>query len=196
MPVIHARGRAEAYEYMRLALGDCTFYGFDVEPVRRYSSPGSPVVTVYVARCPSTAESREFEFTADLAPDDAPDRLVYGFGPEPSKLIDAGQWVQVLFYYHTMVELQVKDLENGWPDPAGAEYLLDMIWRARAAAEEILKFIPEGADSPPDSAFWTEVGRKSRADFGDRSWRAKMQEYIDTYVQLEAILRERYSQGA
>ena len=71
-------------------------------------------------------------------------------GPEPSDLLDAGQW------------LQIADVTAGSvpDDEAEAGLALSL---ARAAVEEVIKFIPAGSLTVPDEAFWTDEGRDVRA---------------------------------
>ncbi|GAA3155994.1 hypothetical protein GCM10020001_094890 [Nonomuraea salmonea] len=72
-------------------------------------------------------------------------------GPEPSELLDAGEW------------LWVADLTAGnvpVDDEAEAHRTLSI---ATAAVEEVVKFIPPGADEVPDDGFWSQRGREMRA---------------------------------
>ncbi|MFC4529498.1 hypothetical protein [Sphaerisporangium dianthi] len=71
-------------------------------------------------------------------------------GPEPSRLLDAGEW------------LWVADLTAGSvpaDDPDAARQALAI---AVAAVEEVVKFVPPGAEEVPEGAFWTELGRQVR----------------------------------
>jgi hypothetical protein len=67
-------------------------------------------------------------------------------GPEPSQLLDAGEW------------LRVADLTTDDPPP-GEERHAGTI--AAAAIEEVLKFIPAGEDEVPITAFWTAGGMQA-----------------------------------
>ena len=70
-------------------------------------------------------------------------------GPEPSQLIDAGEWLWVADHVASSVP----------PDPEEGARALSM---ARAAVEEVLKFVPGGWDRVPDQGFWTERGLRVR----------------------------------
>ena len=52
---------------------------------------------------------------------------------------------------------------------------------ARAALEEVIKFLPDGADSVPDNAFWTERGRAVRDREPGRFRRARLAAVLDVY---------------
>ncbi|WP_248961046.1 hypothetical protein [Sphaerisporangium perillae] len=71
-------------------------------------------------------------------------------GPEPSQLLDAGEW------------LWVADLTAGnvpASDPDAARQALAI---AVAAVEEVVKFVPPGQEAVPAGAFWSELGRRVR----------------------------------
>ena len=73
-------------------------------------------------------------------------------GMDPSQLIDAGQFLRE----------SVCAVRRVVATPAPQN--LYWLGRAIACLEEVLKWIPEGEDGPPASAFFTEDGRR----FSDR----------------------------
>jgi hypothetical protein len=83
----------------------------------------------------------------------------FGSGDGPSRLVDAGQWL-----------LASRELAEdarvlmGSDDPSAA---YDRLRAAAAAVDEILKFVPPGADAVPDEAFWTDDGMTVRAGLPD-----------------------------
>lgn len=110
----------------------------DGEPVARYSGT-----------CPGCEAEREFLF--GLPEREAPPVRFPTFGgPEPSQLLDAGEW------------MWVADLTAGSvpaDEPREAEQALAI---AMAAVEEVIKFIPPGEDEVPERAFWSDRGRRVR----------------------------------
>ncbi|TWD84384.1 hypothetical protein FB561_5571 [Kribbella amoyensis] len=76
-------------------------------------------------------------------------------GPEPSELIDAGEWMAV-------ADRAAGSVPAG-ADLAGDQEAAVVLQVARAAVEEVLKFVPAGADAVPDNAFWTDDGQAVRA---------------------------------
>jgi hypothetical protein len=107
----------------------------------------SELVSSYVGVCPGCGAGREFLFglpDAEAAPGAFPD---FG-GPEASEILDAGQWLEIA-------------------DRAAADDGVDADRRlalARAAVEEVVKFIPLGEHVVPDDAFWTDEGLRVRAE--------------------------------
>lgn len=154
--VIHARTFSEAYEYM-LAVTDCA----EPATVTRVNVVGHEdgLAHTYAVDCASKGTHEEFTFTVDPEPDPAPQRLVFGYGTEPSRLIDAGQWYAV-FHHHAKAVSDAQERAGGvLPDLATARDLVGALERAWAAIEEILKFVPAGSDTIPGAAFWTDHGR-------------------------------------
>ncbi|MFI8521707.1 hypothetical protein ACIGEZ_28425 [Streptomyces sp. NPDC085481] len=99
--------------------------------------------------CAGCGTRRRFVFRLPgLAPQHA-DR--YG-GPEPSRIIDAGEWRMIALSY-------MSEAEEVRADPVRRKAMLE---ECLAAYQEMLKFVPPGADRVPDSAFFTEYGREIR----------------------------------
>jgi len=146
MPFAVARTRDEAHLYLDLhpcACGsvettwDSALVVADGEPANRYAGT-----------CAGCGTGREFWFglpEREVMPADYP---TFG-GPEPSQLLDPGQWRWV-------ADLTARDVPED--DPAEARRSLAV---ARAAVEEVVKFIPPGVDQVPGKAFWTEQGRQA-----------------------------------
>jgi hypothetical protein len=82
-------------------------------------------------------------------------------GPEPSELLDPGEWMTVA---------EVSADRDAGATKADLEY-------AAAAAEEVLKFLPPGsdvADAIPASAFHSPVGRDAYARMPERYTRGRL----------------------
>ncbi|MFC4584705.1 hypothetical protein [Sphaerisporangium corydalis] len=86
------------------------------------------------------------------------------FGDGPSELIDAGQWRVVSAGYARRT--MRNDLEFA-EDPGDPRHFQSVVtgWEsARDAAIEVAKFLPDGADAVPASAFWSEMGSAAHRD--------------------------------
>ncbi len=93
----------------------------------------------------------------------------YG-GPDPSQIIDAGEWrIVALHAMDRALRLRRqsggvrKMFHRGDPKPEIRQAFEESL----AAYQEVRKFIPPGADEVPDSAFFTEAGRRIRAQEPD-----------------------------
>jgi hypothetical protein len=93
-------------------------------------------------------------------------------GPEPSELLDAGEWLRV-------ADLAASEVPVGDRDAAAR-----VLSVAQAAVEEVLKFIPRGVDEVPADAFWTDDGRQVRDDEPGRFRLDRLLVVRDTYRQL------------
>jgi hypothetical protein len=91
------------------------------------------LVAVYAGNCPGCGRARRFEFAlvGDLVASHQ-----FG-GAVASTLIDAGQYLAA----------------------ADSAARTDHLQRAVAALDEVLKFVPAGADRVPESALFTDDGR-------------------------------------
>jgi hypothetical protein len=93
--------------------------------------------------------------------------VVFG-GPEPSELLDPGEW------------LVVADLAaNRAPAADQADFAL-----AAAAIDEVLKFIPDGADEVPEAALRGGTGREAYAREPGRFRRRRLEAVAAAYRDL------------
>lgn len=155
------RTNAEAHVYMDQRPCTCGDIEFDRQSA--VMSDGGVLCGRYFGTCRTCGTAREFIF--ELPPTQRPlgGQVEYG-GSEPSRLLDAGEWMAVSEYY--------AKLEPGLPED------LDV---ARAALEEVIKFLPDGADSVPDSAFWSERGRAVRDREPGRFRRARLAAVLEVH---------------
>jgi hypothetical protein len=96
----------------------------------------------YHGICRHCGAAREFTFQMPTEPRLPTDQVSFG-GPEPSELIDPGEWYAVAS-------------RAAGREAAAREDLL----MAAAALDEALKFVPDGADGVPAKAFRTDDGRE------------------------------------
>ncbi|WP_328999352.1 hypothetical protein OHA18_33525 [Kribbella sp. NBC_00709] len=142
-----ARTRDEAQLYLELhPCPDCG--SVDAPWEQALVEIDGELVSSYAASCPGCDAEREYLFGLP-----ARETPVHGWptfgGPEPSELLDAGQWLDVADSAAAEVPA----------DPAEAGKVLAV---AQAAVDEVIKFVPAGADDVPEDEFWTPEGRAVR----------------------------------
>ncbi|GAA4231718.1 hypothetical protein FHR32_004134 [Streptosporangium album] len=127
----------------------------------------------YAGTCDGCGAEREFLFGVPERPVIPAGYPAFG-GREPSRLIDAGEW------------LWVADLTAGnvpADDRAEAHRTLSV---AAAAVEEVVKFIPPGEEEVPDDGFWSERGQQVRAAEPGRFQLDRLLVVRNTYRDLAA----------
>ncbi|MEU4326091.1 hypothetical protein [Nonomuraea dietziae] len=165
-----ARTRDEAHLY--LDLHPCKECG-SVETAWSHAlvTVEGELASRYAGDCEECGAAREFLFGLPQRPV-MPDGYPTFGGPEPSQLLDAGEW------------LWVADLTAGnvpVNDQAEARRSLSI---AAAAVEEVLKFAEPGADEVPDTAFWSPRGLETRAAEPGRFTVDRLLVVRDTYREL------------
>ncbi|GAB1640875.1 hypothetical protein [Krasilnikovia sp. MM14-A1259] len=148
-----ARTSAEAHLYLELHGCDCG---------ERTFTPDSAVVVLdngdlgrrYTGTCPRCGATRDYTFRLPAEPVPAAG-FSYG-GAEPSELIDPGEWLTVSDAYADQAPAQAAGLS-----PDQARHAQAVLARAVAALDEVLKFIPDGAEAVPESAFVTGPGQEA-----------------------------------
>ncbi len=161
MPFAVARSRDEAHLY--LDLHPCDECGSAETAWDSALAVGDgELASRYSGICSACGARREFWFglpEREVMPVEYP---TFG-GPEPSQLLDAGQW------------RLVADLTSGSvPDDDLAEARRSLAIAA-AAIGEVLKFVPPGADQVPDEGFWSAPGRQARDEDPARFTRERLQ---------------------
>lgn len=151
LPVV--RSRDEAHLYMDLHPCERCQSAETAWQSALASDEGEPARRYY-GTCEGCGAPREFVFRLPERPAvPGPDDVLFFGGPEPSQLLDPGEWQLV-------ADTGVR--AGGAPatgDPAVDGERKRSFELAIAAIGEILKFIPEGHDAVPESAFWTPHGR-------------------------------------
>jgi len=122
--------------------------------------PDGSFIRRRVGNCAGCGTPREFIFgLPDIAVSGGESWEMFFGGPEPSQLIDAGEWLTVT---HNLAKSIPADPA---PDLQERRRQQEILTMAVAAMNEVLKFIgPDRFDDAPDAAFWTARGRAKRAD--------------------------------
>jgi hypothetical protein len=118
---------------------------------------GGELAERFDGHCANCARFRTFTFRMSDKPHDISFDIRYGIGDEPSRLLDPGEWLGVSELYDLAASERLAAGELNEDDEVTRLYYL--LTSALAAAEEIMKFLPPGEDTVPESAFWTQPGR-------------------------------------
>ncbi|TYB64372.1 hypothetical protein FXF51_21910 [Nonomuraea sp. PA05] len=163
-----ARTRDEALVY--LDLNPCECGSVETDWDSGVVSLGGSLVKRYSGICEGCETEREHHFSLPRRETIPTGWPAFG-GPEASQLLDAGEWMWLADF----------TAGNVPEDPVSARRTLSM---ARAAMDEVLKFIPEGQDDVPAEAFWSARGREVRDAEPPRFRRDRLLVVRDTYRDL------------
>ena len=160
------RTSEEAHVYMDQRPCTCG----DIEFARESAvmTDGGVLCSRYFGNCRTCGTMREFIFELPKVQRPIGNQVEFG-GGDRSRLLDPGEWMGISEYY--------AKLDPGTPDD------LDI---ARAALEEVIKFLPDGVECVPDDAFWTERGRAVRDREPGRFRRSRLAAVLDVYRTLLA----------
>lgn len=139
-----ARTRDEAHLY--LELHPCPNCGsIDTPWEDGLADVEGELAISYAGTCPGCDVERQYLFGLPARETRAAGWPTFG-GPEPSELLDPGQWMDV-------ADRATADVPT---DPRAAGKVLAV---AVAAVDEVIKFVPAGQDAVPEDEFWTPQGR-------------------------------------
>jgi len=145
------------------------------------------VVVQYECRNEGAA-TRTFTFRiskADMAATSGDGPIQYSAGDTPSELIDAGQFFSFAegFAKQTPASLDGLDRDEGI-------VALNVIERAAAFMDEVIKFIPAGQETMPDDAFFTAMGKRARDEQPAGRWsRTRLSAIAGAYRKLADSFR-------
>ena len=170
-----SRSTEESHLYMYLhpcACGEADFEWRDHDII-----PGNGwLVSIYSGECGRCGRPRSFEFA--LAPEPSPPPPSLG-GTAPSSIIDPGEFLET-----------ARRLVDGVPnDPAVVDddefhAARDALAFAVASVEEVLKFIPDGAELIRQEALRSEVGRQLYRQSPEQFSRPRLTATLDDYRRL------------
>jgi hypothetical protein len=154
--------------YLHLDLTPCPTCGsIETEWQRALAQVDGELVAAYEGTCQGCSAAREYLFQLP-AREHAGGTPNFG-GPEPSALLDPGQWLEVAD--QVMAAVPTDD-----PRAAG-----EMASFAAAAVAEVLKFVPAEADAVPAERFWSAAGRQAYERQPGRFHRDRLQVVLDSY---------------
>lgn len=174
-----ARTNTEAHLYMNLRPCRCGEVVFDRQSA--VVEAEGDLASHYSGPCARCGAQREFLFRLPeqiLVP--SADDVRFG-GNAPSELLDPGEWLWVADAYAGRGSAEPGQLGEEERNTARQD-----LATAAAAMDEVLKFIPPGADAVPTHAFWSDRGRAVYASEPGRFRRARLEAVRDTYRQLLA----------
>ncbi|GLY83234.1 hypothetical protein [Actinoallomurus iriomotensis] len=176
-----ARSAPEAYLYMaRQPCEACGMTGFQSERSASEIVDGT-LTRRYEGACGRCGAVREFVFRV---PDEGLAAVTpeQGFGDSrPSELLDPGEWLEMA----DGILARIPESPAGLTDAQRRAAYADLDAGA-AALEEVLKFVPAGADAVSPFAFWTERGRRFSLD---SRWRFNAEGLRDSLAQVRAAQR-------
>jgi hypothetical protein len=191
-----ARTYAEVHAYLDLRPCACGSDRFDRGAFDIVEARETGVVIQFVGVCEGCARPRDLTFRLPARPGLVPgsrDRFSYA-EDGPSRLLDAGEWLGIAEGYGGVGDLAVSVGEHSGGEHSGGErgavveYLISAAW----AVDEVLKFVPPGADQVPPDAVWTaesraryqaepaEFSRERLAERRAQRWRL-VDEFLERY---------------
>jgi len=178
MALMMARTNAEAHVYMELSgCPRCGQRQFD--PSNSLIMLDGDLASRYHGACPQCGLEREYTFRVGYDLQLPPvDRARFG-DERPSELIDPGEWMWLADFVSARVPVDPGDVTAGERD----RYRYDLTV-AVAALDEVLKFVPPGADQVPAEAFWTDRGREVYAQRPGRFIRGAVLAVRDAYQEI------------
>ena len=135
---------------------------------------GPTMASVFMGPCRRCGTPRLFQFHV-LEPTAHPKDGSFG-GPEPSAILDPGQWLEASDRWAKAVPGSAKNLDTTAKRRAGAT-----LQKAASAMEEVLKFIPPGADEVPRSAFKSDESARFIAEMPRQFQRYRLQARLEAY---------------
>jgi hypothetical protein len=136
------------------------------------------LISVYSGECERCGQPRVFEFA--LLPEPSPPPPALG-GGSPSQIIDPGEFLQTSRRFAATVPAKPAELSDD--EFHGA---FDALVFAIANVEEVLKFIPDGAEAVPAGAVRSRAGQRLYAESPDQFTRSRLTATLDGYRRLLA----------
>jgi Fe-S cluster biogenesis protein NfuA len=160
---LRARTINEASLFTELHRCACGMLQFD--RTARWTPGEERAVLTYEGECTGCGRGRYFEFSvpadADSVPGPDPLETGYGFpGDGPSELLDPAQFWLFGAESARAADLLAADAPGHvWRDGENWDAMTELLATSVAAFQEVLAFVPPGADRVPGAAFRTPSGR-------------------------------------
>jgi hypothetical protein len=137
---------------------------------------GPTMASVFAGPCRRCGTPREFLFQV-LEPSAQPRAGSFG-GPEPSAILDPGQFLTASDLWAKAVPGSAAGLDKTARRKAGAS-----LGMAIAALEEVLKFIPPGAQEIPPQSFRSAESERMRSEMPGQFRRIRLEARLQAYRQ-------------
>jgi hypothetical protein len=160
-------------------LNPCRCGEVEFEPQHWLEQVSDQLVANYQGACPGCGTERSFRF--ELDPEPPPPPPAYG-GDKPSELIDPGQFLWVAEELAGTVPADPRELT----DAEEREDAVEALETSVAALEEVLKFVPPGADAVPEEAFTAPEGWMVYQEEPGRFRRDRLRAVLVTYRDMLA----------
>jgi hypothetical protein len=175
-----ARSGRECRLYIELHPHDCGESNFPVNSVLERTDRG--LIAKYAGKCPRCGRERAWEFVLD---EELPTPTAYG-GASSSRILDPGEF---LYAADRDAKLAPDTLKGLTIEAAVAAKV--RLEDARAAIDEVLKFIPADRPSVPSSALHSNLGREMYLKEPGRFERARLEAVGEVYRKgVEQYARE------
>lgn len=172
-----SRSTEESHLYMLLHPCQCGEADFEWRE-HGLVQGGERLVATYSGECERCGRPRAFEFA--LLPEPPPPPPALG-GRTPSRIIDPGEFLQTGRLSAATVPADPAVLDD---DEFHGTY--DALAFAIASVEEVLKFIPDGAEAVPAEAFHSATGRRMYEESPDQFTRSSLVATLAAYRRLLA----------
>ncbi|MGW4770161.1 hypothetical protein ACWEO2_19200 [Nocardia sp. NPDC004278] len=178
MPTLLPLARTNAEAHLYLELQPCPNCG---EPRCKFRSSvvsqDGVLASRYTGECPRCGLERSYEFRLPEEILPPPASTVRFGGDQPSELIDPGIWL----WYADDLARRIPTDASGF-DAGQRRSAKHTVATAVAAVEEVLKFIPSGADEVPADEFTSPEGQSVRAQEPGRFQRERLEAIRDYYA--------------
>lgn len=186
MPRPRARTLDEAYAYLELIVPATDDSWLDLARFTTVERVGEGYVLRFVGPDEDAVE-------VAVAGRPEPDETELSFGSGASTLIDPGQWYLIECGYAGMARA---GLASPQPDEDTYRAVHRAFDSARAAVEEIAKFLPDGAEAVPAGACWTGPGRAAYRQRPGAFRRERLAGAVEHYRRRRDALAARFRPAA
>ena len=171
------RSNEEAHLY--LDLNPCPCGGQDASRDSGVRVEDGAWIVRYTCVCSDCGSAREAEFRQADEPV-RPPAGTWSVGPEPSELVDAGEWLTVSDWFAA-----APSSPDGL-DAAQQRQAQEDLVSAAAAVAEALKFLAPGEETVPEGALWSDRGRALYDTDPERFGRPRLEWLYNGYLALAA----------
>jgi hypothetical protein len=176
-----SRSTEESHLYMHLHPCECGETDFEWRDHQLVQGDGC-LLSIYSGECQRCGRPRRFEFA--LAPEPSPPPPALG-ATAPSQIIDPGE-----FWHASRQFAGTVPADPGAVSDDEFHGAYDALAFALASLDEVLKFIPDGADAVPAGAFRSQLGQRLHAEAPERFTRSWLAADREAHRRLLARYRQ------